>query len=172
VSVVAVSGAQCCRRRLICLCRNAPRLRADKTIVRRWRGDPEGLTREQEGAWWAEEIPRRNQIALEREWRQRERDSQWFMGATFRFGGRLERREQWERSRCGAKTRRDGHPCWWEPEPGKKRCKFHGGKSTGPKTAEGRARISAAQKARWAKNGMRPRPILDDSRQGTRHDQA
>lgn len=29
------------------------------------------------------------------------------------------------------------------------RCKLHGGKSTGPKTAEGRARIAEAQRARW-----------------------
>ena len=30
------------------------------------------------------------------------------------------------------------------------RCKFHGGMSTGPRTAEGRARISAANRQRWA----------------------
>jgi hypothetical protein len=37
------------------------------------------------------------------------------------------------------------------PMPGKRRCKFHGGASTGPKTSEGRATISAAQRVRWAK---------------------
>jgi hypothetical protein len=66
---------------------------------------------------------------------------------------RWERESQWwERrytGRCGATTRKDGHPCWWEPEPGKKRCKFHGGRSTGPKTAEGRQRIAEAQRRRW-----------------------
>nr|WP_274594846.1 HGGxSTG domain-containing protein [Parasedimentitalea marina] len=36
------------------------------------------------------------------------------------------------------------------PEPGRKRCKFHGGMSTGPKTKEGRERIAAAQRKRWA----------------------
>jgi hypothetical protein len=36
-------------------------------------------------------------------------------------------------------------------EPGRKRCKFHGGRLTGPKTAEGRARIAAAQRKRWAR---------------------
>ena len=51
---------------------------------------------------------------------------------------------------CGAKTRK-GNPCRNKSESGKRRCKFHGGMSTGPKTEEGRARISEAQRARWAK---------------------
>jgi hypothetical protein len=34
------------------------------------------------------------------------------------------------------------------------RCKLHGGKSTGPKTAEGRARIAAAQRLRWQRVAM------------------
>ena len=38
---------------------------------------------------------------------------------------------------CGAKTRK-GSPCRLISEPEKRRCKFHGGKSTGPKTFEGR----------------------------------
>lgn len=49
---------------------------------------------------------------------------------------------------CGAKTRKDA-PCRNKSEPGKRRCKFHGGKSTGPRTAEGRARIAEAQRQRW-----------------------
>jgi hypothetical protein len=48
-----------------------------------------------------------------------------------------------------AKTRK-GHPCRAKPEPGRRRCRFHGGRSTGPKTAEGRTRIAEAQRARWA----------------------
>ena len=51
---------------------------------------------------------------------------------------------------CGAKTRKDT-PCRNLSEPGKKKCKFHGGKSTGPKTREGRANIAEAQRVRWAK---------------------
>jgi transcriptional regulator with XRE-family HTH domain len=51
---------------------------------------------------------------------------------------------------CGAKTRK-GTPCRCKSEAGKRRCKFHGGLSTGPKTAEGRARIAEAQKRRWAR---------------------
>lgn len=53
------------------------------------------------------------------------------------------------RVRCGAKTR-DGHPCKALSLPGKRRCRFHGGMSTGPKTVEGRARIADAQRKRWA----------------------
>jgi hypothetical protein len=35
-------------------------------------------------------------------------------------------------------------------ELGKARCRFHGGMSTGPKTAAGRARIAEAQRRRWS----------------------
>jgi hypothetical protein len=35
-------------------------------------------------------------------------------------------------------------------ELGKGRCRFHGGLSTGPKTEAGRARITEAQRRRWA----------------------
>lgn len=54
------------------------------------------------------------------------------------------------RPACGAKTRADGR-CQMRVEPGKRRCRLHGGKSTGPKTAEGKAAIAAATRARWAK---------------------
>ena len=51
--------------------------------------------------------------------------------------------------RCGARTRM-GAPCKAKALPGKARCKFHGGMSTGPKTAEGRQKIADAQRRRWA----------------------
>jgi hypothetical protein len=54
--------------------------------------------------------------------------------------------------KCGA-TNRKGLPCMARALPGKKRCKFHGGLSTGPKTPEGKQRIAQAQKERWAKSG-------------------
>lgn len=54
-----------------------------------------------------------------------------------------------DQQRCGARTRK-GTPCKCMPIPGRRRCKFHGGLSTGPKTAAGKARISEAQKRRWA----------------------
>ena len=41
---------------------------------------------------------------------------------------------------CGARRRRDGQPCQGLSVPGKRRCKWHGGASTGPRTEEGRAR--------------------------------
>lgn len=49
---------------------------------------------------------------------------------------------------CCAMTRK-GQPCRMQSEPGRKRCKFHGGRSTGPRTLEGRARIAEAQRRRW-----------------------
>nr|WP_305792587.1 MULTISPECIES: HGGxSTG domain-containing protein [unclassified Aliiroseovarius] len=51
---------------------------------------------------------------------------------------------------CGASTRK-GAPCKANALPGKARCRFHGGASTGPKTPEGRERIAEAQRQRWAK---------------------
>ncbi len=67
---------------------------------------------------------------------------------------RMQEREAQRRARlrvtCGAKTTRKGTPCRNKSEPGRKRCKFHGGRSTGPKTAEGRQRIVDAQLRRWA----------------------
>lgn len=51
---------------------------------------------------------------------------------------------------CGAKTRK-GSPCRNKSVPGKPRCKFHGGLSTGPRTAEGKRRIAEAQRRRWVK---------------------
>jgi len=48
-----------------------------------------------------------------------------------------------QRVPCGAKRRRDGQPCQALSVPGKHRCKWHGGCSTGPKTPEGKARALA-----------------------------
>lgn len=62
---------------------------------------------------------------------------------------------------CGAKTRK-GTPCRCKSEPGKRRCKFHGGKSTGAKTPEGKARIAEANRLRWAQwRAERARPIRE-----------
>jgi hypothetical protein len=62
-------------------------------------------------------------------------------------GGPLRRRE---RPKCGARNRQ-GEPCAVRVEPGKARCRFHGGLSTGPRTIEGRARVAEAQRQRWAR---------------------
>jgi hypothetical protein len=43
---------------------------------------------------------------------------------------------------CGARTKA-GHPCPTKSLPGKRRCKWHGGASTGPRTPTGKARARA-----------------------------
>lgn len=48
---------------------------------------------------------------------------------------------------CGAKTRAGG-TCQARAVPGKRRCRLHGGASTGPKTKEGRERIAEANRKR------------------------
>jgi len=48
---------------------------------------------------------------------------------------------------CGARCR-DGHNCQRRVIMGKRRCRNHGGMSTGPKTPEGRARIAEANRCR------------------------
>ena len=59
------------------------------------------------------------------------------IGLNTRFGA------DWPGQRCGAKTRR-GTPCKRAANKRNGRCRLHGGQSTGPKTAEGRAKIAAA----------------------------
>ena len=49
----------------------------------------------------------------------------------------------WPGRRCDAKTRAGG-ACQNPAIGGRTRCKLHGGKSTGPKSIEGRARVVAA----------------------------
>ncbi len=44
-----------------------------------------------------------------------------------------------DRALCGAKTRK-GLPCVRKVMPGRTRCRYHGGCSTGPKTPEGKKR--------------------------------
>lgn len=45
---------------------------------------------------------------------------------------------------CSAKSKRTGVQCKAAALKGKSKCGAHGGKSTGPRTAEGKARIAAA----------------------------
>jgi len=58
----------------------------------------------------------------------------------------------WPGQRCRAKTRK-GTPCQNPVVTGRNRCRMHGGKSTGPRTAEGKARVIAAH----TKHGRRSR---------------
>lgn len=57
---------------------------------------------------------------------------------------------------CSAKTR-TGTACQKPPIKGKTRCRLHGGLSSGPKTAEGKARIAAAH---W-KHGRRSKKFVE-----------
>ena len=61
---------------------------------------------------------------------------------------------------CGARTRR-GTACQKPPLAGKTRCRLHGGLSTGPRTAEGKARIAAAH---W-KHGRRSKGFTEARKQ-------
>ena len=45
---------------------------------------------------------------------------------------------------CNALSKRTRERCKAHAIKGKTKCRFHGGRSTGPRTAAGRARISAA----------------------------
>lgn len=60
------------------------------------------------------------------------------IGLVTRFG------PNWPGQRCGARTT-TGTPCQRPAVKKTGRCTRHGGKSTGPRTKEGLARISAAQ---------------------------
>lgn len=40
--------------------------------------------------------------------------------------------------RCGANAKTTGEPCRMKPLPGRARCKYHGGMSTGPKSLDGK----------------------------------
>ena len=59
-------------------------------------------------------------------------------GNNFRFG------PDWPGQRCGAKTRKDT-PCQRPAYKRNGRCSLHGGKSTGPKTEDGLARLTVAR---------------------------
>ena len=47
-------------------------------------------------------------------------------------------------TQCNATSKRTKERCRAPAIKGKTKCRFHGGKSTGPRTAEGRARIAKA----------------------------
>ena len=86
-----------------------------------------------------------------------------FMAMVARMQERSEAIIATRRVRCGAKTRK-GTPCRMKSEPGKRRCKFHGGRSTGARTPEGKARIAESQRRRWlawrAKREQSPDPTV------------
>ena len=75
----------------------------------------------------------------------------WLMGTLARPENRP---KQVARVTCGAKRHRDGQPCQGKSEPGKKRCRFHGGRSTGPRTPDGKARAMANLRRGKARESM------------------
>jgi hypothetical protein len=66
-------------------------------------------------------------------------------------------------SRCGARNRR-GMPCGCPALRGRQRCQRHGGRSTGPRTAEGIERMRAAK----TKHGGRSRDMQELLRRARR----
>jgi hypothetical protein len=76
------------------------------------------------------------------------------LGLETRFG------PDWPGLRCLAKTRR-GTECQKPAIKGRVRCQLHGGRSTGPRTVEGRARIAAAN----LKHGNRTKKRLAENRE-------
>ena len=75
-------------------------------------------------------------------------------GRGTRFGA------NWPGQRCLAKTRR-GAPCQNPVVTDRNRCRMHGGKSTGTRTAEGKARVAAAHTT----HGRRSRAYIERVRQ-------
>ena len=71
-------------------------------------------------------------------------------GHATRFGA------DWPGRRCGAKTRAGG-ACQNPAIKGRSRCKLHGGRSTGPRTPEGKARAAAAH----TKHGRRSKAHVE-----------
>ncbi len=49
--------------------------------------------------------------------------------------------EKQPRVQCGARRRSDGQPCEASNVPGRARCKWHGGASTGPRTTAGKEKV-------------------------------
>nr|WP_129632798.1 HGGxSTG domain-containing protein [Tropicimonas sp. IMCC6043] len=84
-------------------------------------------------------------------WGDRLKTEESLLEALFRPQG--EKRKEAEKSakrrvQCGAKTRK-GTPCRAMSEPGKRRCRFHGGMSTGAKTV----RVLSSDSARlWRRS--------------------
>ena len=76
------------------------------------------------------------------------------LGLETRFG------PDWPGLRCLAKTRR-GTECQKPAIKGRNRCQLHGGRSTGPRTEEGRSRIAAAN----YKHGNRTKERLAENRE-------
>ena len=67
-------------------------------------------------------------------------------------------------SRCQAMSKRTRQQCGAPAEKGKRVCRFHGARSTGPKTAEGKAR----QRAAVLKTGNYTKEAMEDRARSVR----
>jgi hypothetical protein len=65
---------------------------------------------------------------------------------------------------CGARSKRTGRPCPLAPVPGKTRCKWHGGASTGPRTEAGKT----AARLNGKKGGHPRKPVVQEQPQEAR----
>jgi hypothetical protein len=65
------------------------------------------------------------------------------VGKRHKFQGRPDTGSR-DKQRCGAKLHRKLKWCSRWPVPGKKRCRLHGGLSTGARTPDGKAKAAAA----------------------------
>lgn len=75
------------------------------------------------------------------------------------------RRVATEKPRCGARCRQSGLPCrkWRvvnERTGRATRCALHGGRSTGPRTEEGKRTVGEAMRKRAFKNGLYTREAI------------
>ena len=120
--------------------------------------------RERRRQWWgvSEERERELRGAQANDARKQAEYRRHGVNATFTTIVHVKRPAVKDRPRCGARCR-DGHPCqapvvWpkgaWRP---KKRCRRHGGMSTGPKTAEGKKRSGEAARQRLLERWRRLR---------------
>lgn len=66
--------------------------------------------------------------------------------------------DQAKLKRCGAKSKQTGKPCRAVAIRGKERCFSHGGRSTGARTASGKARAAAAN----YKHGRYTKEAIED----------
>jgi hypothetical protein len=93
---------------------------------------------------------------------QREGRSAEYYNSDGKFKLWIGRRPKRLQPRCGAKTRA-GTPCKMRAVEGKKRCRLHGGLSTGPKTAAGRARIAESNRRRAGRKKPQSGRVADSS---------
>lgn len=85
-----------------------------------------------------------------------------FGGMPARLVATENRAKQAARVPCGARRRSDGQPCQALSVPGKRRCKWHGGCSTGPRTESGRR--AAISNLKCGSQRRRPAPTAAGER--------